>query len=118
MATIPVDNLNRATNFYANVLGLKRGKPFPNGIRMEAGSKKAVALYLRPRTNSDHTVAWFTVVDFDKTTAELLANGVKFDRYNMPGYSDLGNGIYKFGANKVAWFNDSERNILCVSGEW
>jgi catechol 2,3-dioxygenase-like lactoylglutathione lyase family enzyme len=118
MATIPVDNLERAVSFYENTLGLKRGKSFPNGVRMQSSPKSFIALFRKPKTNDGHTVAWFSVQDFDKTVSNLKAKGIKFDEYDMPGFSSLGGGIYKFGSTKVGWFNDSEGNILCVSGDW
>ena len=118
VATIAVKNLQRAKKFYTEVLGLKPSKAFPNGIIMQAGTKTAVGLYHQPKNKVGHTVAWFTVADFDKTVAQLLDKGVKFNRYDLPGYDELGEAIYKFGKTKVAWFSDSEGNILAISGQF
>lgn len=114
IATIPVTNLHRAETFYNEVLGLKRGKPFPNGIIMDAGGGTGVALFHRQPVKNDNTAAWFTVSDFDATAEVLREKGVVFDEYDVGGMKHLGGGVYVFGGFKVAWFKDTEGNILAI----
>lgn len=113
-ATIPVSNMHRAKTYYTEVLGLKTGKPFPNGIILDAGNGTSVALFHRPPVKHENTVAWFTVTDFDKTATELRAKGVVFDEYDIGGMRHAGDGVYLFAGFKVAWFKDTEGNILAI----
>src|SRR5258708_2434170 len=114
VAAIPVTNLNRAQTFYQDVLGLKRGGPFPNGVILNAGKGTSVALFHRGAVKVEHTVAWFIVDDFDEKAQALREKGVKFDQYNMGGMKHLGDGIYAFAGFRSAWFKDTEGNILAI----
>ena len=114
VATIPVTNLFRAQTFYQDVLGLKPGGPFPNGVILQAGKGTAVALFLRKPIKAEHTAAWFMVDDFDQKAQALREKGVKFDEYDMGGMQHLGDGIYAFAGFKSAWFKDTEGNILAI----
>ncbi len=114
VATLPVTNLHRAQTFYQDVLGLKYGGPFPNGVILHAGKGTSVALFHRGPVKIEHTVAWFIVDDFDQKAQALREKGVKFDEYNMGGMKHLGDGIYAFAGFRAAWFKDTEGNILAI----
>jgi hypothetical protein len=44
--------------------------------------------------------------------AELMARGVKFEKYEMPDIDE--NGISTAGGAKAAWFKDTEGNIMAL----
>ncbi len=117
IATIPVTNLNRAQNFYEDMLGLQHGGPFPNGIILNAGKGTGVALFHRGPVTNEHTVAWFLVDDFSQSVQELREKGIKFDEYDMGGMKHLGEGVYAFGGFRAAWFKDTEGNILAIGSK-
>ena len=49
--------------------------------------------------------------DIEAEVAELMARGVVFEEYDLPGLKTA-NGIATMGPNRAAWFKDSEGNIL------
>jgi hypothetical protein len=44
--------------------------------------------------------------------AELMARGVKFEKYDMPDVDEK--GISAAGGAKAAWFKDTEGNIMAL----
>jgi len=78
-----------------------------------------VLIALFPRgsaTKADHTAISFEVRDIMKSIAELKKNGVVFNDYDIPGLKTV-NHVCVLGAEKTAWFNDPEGNILCIHEE-
>jgi hypothetical protein len=80
----------------------------------EAGAGTRLFLYQRGPTTADHTVASFVVEDTEQTVRELSGRGVAFEHYDMPGLKTNAMGIAEFGADKTAWFKDTEGNIIAV----
>jgi hypothetical protein len=58
-------------------------------------------------------MGWVTG-DIDAEMQDLRSRGVVFEEYDFPGLKTE-NGIAATPAGKVAWFLDSEGNILNVS---
>ena len=113
--TLPVVNMDRAEKFYGEILGLKRADETPEGISFECGGTK-IFLYERGATKADHTVASFRVDDFEAELDSLRAKGVTFEEYDLPDLKTE-NGVAQFGDMKVAWFKDTEGNILALSND-
>jgi len=114
---IPVVDLDRARNFYEKKLGLKVAADFPGGIRFSAGAGTAISLYQRPQTKADHTVANFEVDNVEAEVKALTAQGVQFEQYDMPQYGLKTNslGISDAQGVIIAWFKDTEGNILSIT---
>lgn len=114
-AVIPVVDLTRATRFYGEILGLT---PLPTRLEgmaeFKASEGTRLALYERPASPANHTLACFEVTDIKTAQAELGAKGIQFEEYDMPGLKTV-DGIATIGADKAAWFKDSEGNILGLS---
>src|SRR6266480_2164248 len=60
-----------------------------------------------------HTQLAIEVEDVEGAVRDLQAKGVKFEEYDSPGLKTV-NGIADLGGNKVAWFKDSEGNLIAV----
>lgn len=115
-ANVAVRDLETATRFYEDVLGLekvdaegdelvvlKSGDTNLNVYRSEyAGTNKATAL------------TW-QVDDVDDTVRALKEKGVRFEHYDMPGMPRHGD-VYDGGRYKIAWFKDPDGNILNIVG--
>jgi len=114
IAQLPAVDLDRAVKFYEEKLGLKAVMDFPGGKVFGAGEGTAIAVYTRGATKADHTVAAFRVADLEAEVKALTAKGVQFEQYNMPEYGLTTNslGIAENDGGKLAWFKDSEGNIL------
>lgn len=116
MPTIPVTDIQRAVDFYANKLGLKR-----SGVAVEkdsalfdAGRGTMLFLYQRPPSQAQHTLASFQVDDLVKTMDELSQNGVIFEHYDMPGLKTDEKGVANNEGSKACWFKDPDGNILGI----
>jgi len=115
--TLPAVDLKRARKFYEEKLGLKVVKEDPSpGITFQAGNNTMIYVYQRGATKADHTVASFSVNDVEAEVRELQAKGVKFEEYNLPGMGiKTSKGVATVDGFKVAWFKDTEGNILGIS---
>ena len=58
-------------------------------------------------------LTWVTN-DIEVEVEELRTRGVDFENYDFPGVKTV-NNIATLGSDKVAWFRDSEGNILALS---
>ncbi len=104
-----------ARDFYSTVLGLKLIHDDDFAMVFEVFDRQV----LRVQKLETHTPQPFTsfgwqvseIVGICKTLAE---RGVKFMHYGFPGQDD--DGICTFpNADKVAWFNDPDGNILSLA---
>ncbi len=113
---IPVVDVTRADGFYRGVLGLQ---PYavdaPDGIFYEAGEGTRIGLYRRGPTVADHTVCTFVVPNLEEAVDGLTARGVVFEHYDLPGLRTDARGIGLAGGARVAWFKDTEGNILSIT---
>jgi catechol 2,3-dioxygenase-like lactoylglutathione lyase family enzyme len=112
---LPVIDLNRAREFYEHRLGLKPAGMKPDGKFIFAcGGGAVIALFPRETaTRADHTALSFQVRDIVAAIDELKGKGVVFEDYDLPGLKTV-NHVCVLGAEKAAWFRDTEGNYLCI----
>ncbi len=116
--TLPAIDLQRAKKFYVEKLGLQVLYEDPSpGITFKTGNNCQLHLYKRGPTRADHTVATFLVEDIRAEVNELRSKGVKFEEYDIPEMNlKTVDGIAsRIGDTKVAWFKDTEGNILALT---
>lgn len=114
---LPVKDLERARDFYQNKLGLEAIGPRPDGKFLLRASGTTLALFPKPEgTKAEHTAVSFIVDDIVAEIRDLKRRGVVFHDYDMPGFKTIEH-VAILGAEKAAWFNDTEGNILCVHEE-
>jgi catechol 2,3-dioxygenase-like lactoylglutathione lyase family enzyme len=114
---LPVKDLERARDFYLNKLGLEAIGPRPDGKFLVRCNGTALALFPKPEgTKAEHTAVSFSVDDIVAAIRDLKGRGVVFHDYDMPGFKTIEH-VAIIGAEKAAWFNDTEGNILCVHEE-
>lgn len=116
--TIAVTDLNRAKEFYENILSLKpdatpQSEP---GLSYKVGSGSHLYIYQRAiAPKADHTLASFNVDDVEKTVDMLTQKGVRFERYDtLDGIKTNEKGVAIMGDKKAAWFKDPDGNILGI----
>lgn len=115
-ATLPVVNMERARKFYEDKLGLKVMQADMGGVMLQAGGGTALYLYRRGPTKADHTVASFNVDNIEAEMSELGAKGIVFEEYDMPQmHIKTINGLATMDGTKMAWFKDTEGNILSIT---
>jgi catechol 2,3-dioxygenase-like lactoylglutathione lyase family enzyme len=111
--------MNRARDFYENVLGLP--------IMMDMGDQGSVAyacadgtilsLYSRPgHKPAGQTLAAWLVNNVEAEVEDLINRGVRFEQYDIPeiGLQTDDRGIAELGGSLGAWFTDPDGNILAV----
>jgi len=112
---LPVVDVSRATGFYRDRLGLKDAGEDPGGHHlMQTESGATIALMTAEEgVQSAHTVLTFEVQDITNEIRELESRGVGFYDYDLPDLKTTDH-VAVMGAEKAAWFADTEGNILCL----
>lgn len=111
---LPVQDLDRARRFYEGCLGLTPGGLKPDGKFVYVVGGSTLALFPKPGgTKADHTAISFRVADIAASIAALKRAGVVFENYDFPGLKTVDH-VCVLGAEKAAWFKDSEGNYLCL----
>jgi catechol 2,3-dioxygenase-like lactoylglutathione lyase family enzyme len=111
---LPVKDMTRARAFYEGRLGLEivGGKPDGKFVYRCGGTE--IALFPRPEgTKAQHTALSFRVDHIGDAVGLLKSRGVTFADYDLPGLKTVGH-VCVLGAEKAAWFEDTEGNILCL----
>jgi predicted enzyme related to lactoylglutathione lyase len=113
-AMIPAQDLERATAFYSEKLGLTPTEQDPGGVRYELADGTKFGLFKSGGTPSGtHTQIGFLVDDIVQEVKDLKTKGVKFEEYDSPGLKTR-DSIAEVGPGKAAWLKDSEGNVLAV----
>ena len=111
---LPVKDLTRARAFYEGKLGLKPVGLKPDGkFTYDCGGATLALFPKEGGTKADHTAVSFQVPDIAASITELKRAGVTFEDYDFPGLKTVGH-VCVLGAEKAAWFLDTEGNILCL----
>jgi catechol 2,3-dioxygenase-like lactoylglutathione lyase family enzyme len=111
---LPVKDMARARRFYEQSLGLEPTGAKPDGKFVYRLGATEIALFPRPEgTLATHTALSFRVADIAAAVRALTARGVVFADYDLPGLKTVEH-VCVLGAEKAAWFEDPEGNILCL----
>lgn len=111
---LPVKDLDRARRFYEGCLGLKPSGFKPDGKFVYEVAGTTLALFPKPEgTKADHTAISFQVDDIAASVKELQRSGVVFEDYDFPDLKTVDH-VCVLGAEKAAWFKDTEGNYLCI----
>ena len=122
-----VDDLEKASEFYGETLGLKTSEEHGLMTLHLAGDRPTL-VYPKPgHTPADYTILNFPVDDIDGAVDALSARGVRFERYEGSRWSLGGKGAndhrnaaeghQRAGGPYIAWFKDSAGNVLSVLQE-
>jgi catechol 2,3-dioxygenase-like lactoylglutathione lyase family enzyme len=111
---LPVKDVARARSFYEKQLELEPMGQRPDGKFVYRCGGTEIALFPRPEgTKAEHTALSFKVDDIAAAIRRLKARGVEFADYDLPGLKTVDH-VCVLGAEKAAWFQDPEGNILCL----
>ena len=111
---LPVKDMARARFFYEGCLGLEPGGLRPDGKFVYQVGGSTLALFPKPGgTKADHTAISFRVPDIVAAIARLERTGVVFEDNDFPDLKTV-NHVCVLGAEKAAWFLDTEGNFLCI----
>jgi predicted enzyme related to lactoylglutathione lyase len=112
---LPVQDAGRAGQFYTDTLGLHETAAGPDGTRyFEVGGGNAIGLRELPDARpSENTALSFEVTDITAEVGDLEKRGVRFLDYDTDDLRTVDH-IATLGAEKAAWFTDTEGNYLCL----
>ena len=107
-----VDDLEAASEFYGDTLGLRTS--VDNGLlTLHIADDRDTLVYPKPDfTPATYTILNFPVADIVDAVRRLTERGVRFERYEHVGMDD--DGIARAGGPLIAWFKDPAGNILSV----
>lgn len=113
-AALPAADLERAKSFYADKVGFTEFEQTEAGVLYECGDGTRFFLFLSSGAASGtHTQMSFHVKDIGAEVAELASRGVVFEEYDFPGLKTV-DGVATLDIGKVAWFKDTEGNLIGV----
>ena len=117
IATVAVRELAKAKPFYRDILGLKLADENSEVLTFAAGQFRLFVYRSEfAGTNQATAVTWAVGGDeVAPIVRELGRRGVEFERYDIPN-ARFEDGMYVFGAFRVAWFKDPDGNILSING--
>jgi catechol-2,3-dioxygenase len=114
-SSFSVNDLKKARQFYAEVLGLDVSEEPQGGLRLNAGGNM-ISVY--PKSN--HEPATFTILNFqvksvDEAVDALTKRGVRFEIYDQADLKTDAKGICRDPRGPtIAWFKDPAGNFLSV----
>ena len=109
--TIPVSNLEEATRFYTETLGLKPDMVTEGGVMYSSGGTQFF-VYPSAFKAAGHTQMSWVVGDINAEVAALKAKGIEFEAFDRPGV-ETADGISRVGlAVWAAYFRDPDGNLL------
>jgi catechol-2,3-dioxygenase len=116
VANVAVKDLDVATKFYKNTLGLTPVHEEEKELVVFRSGTSEINVYRSEYagTNKATAVTW-NVDNVKDEVADLKSKGVVFEHYDMPGMARDGD-VYISGDMKIAWFKDPDGNILNVAG--
>jgi predicted enzyme related to lactoylglutathione lyase len=114
-AALPAQDLQRAKAFYRDKLGLTPIDENPGGMLYELTKGTGFLVFLSGgKPSGTHTQMAIEVQDLDQALKELRAKGVKLEEYDTPQLKTTDGVATLPDGQKVAWFKDSEGNVLGI----
>jgi catechol 2,3-dioxygenase-like lactoylglutathione lyase family enzyme len=115
---LPASDIERAKRWYSDKLGLEpTSEDEYGGVRYESDGGMFLVYQSDFAGTNKATAAGFIVEDFDSAIAKMRAAGVVFEDVDFGPMGSTVDGVIATpdGADKAAWFKDSEGNILSIS---
>lgn len=114
VAFIATSDAARAKRFYTDVLGLLLVREDGHGLVYETRDTMLRIQNVPNLTPHPFTALGWEVPDIEAAMKGLVARGVKFEQYGLPGQEASGIWTAPSGT-KVAWFKDPDGNVLSLS---
>ena len=115
-AVLPAADYERAKGWYRDKLGMTPSEEWgPNGWYGCADGTWFILTVSANAGTAQNTAAGFTVKGIESVMEDLRARGVEFLEYDLGEMGKTVDGLMTSGTYKVAWFKDSEGNIVEIS---
>lgn len=114
IAFLATTDPERARRFYEQTLGLKVIEDSPFALVVEANGTMLRIQKVEAFTPHSFTSLGWSVDDIAAIVRELAKKGIAFNRY--PGLEQDADGIWTSPAGaRIAWFSDSDGNVLSLT---
>ncbi|HEX5744450.1 MAG TPA: VOC family protein [Candidatus Saccharimonadales bacterium] len=113
-ACLAVKDMDAATKFYKETLGLEVADESPGGTFFKSGSGGVFVYPSQFAGSNKATAAAWQVDDVEAAVEELKGKGVAFEQYDDMPEVERDGDIHKMGDLKAAWFRDPDGNILNI----
>ena len=111
---IPTKDFARAKGFYKDTLGLRLTATDDFALVFDSAGTMIRVVNVGAFHPASYTILGWKVKDATQAVSALTKRGVVFERF--PGIEQDQHGIWNApGGARVAWFKDSDGNILSVS---
>jgi catechol 2,3-dioxygenase-like lactoylglutathione lyase family enzyme len=114
IAFVPTKDSEKARAFYEGVLGLRFVQDDGFALVLDANGIMIRVAKMKDFTPAQFTILGWQVTDIEKMVAGLRDKGVRFEVFGFFKQDELGIWTAPTG-DKVAWFKDTDGNILSVS---
>ena len=116
--TLPATDMERAKAWYASILQIEPTRSDENGDAWyEAGGTRLLLYSSQFAGTNQATAMGIEVEDVEAAVADLRARGAVFEDYDFGDDFRTVDGILTTpDGQKLAWFKDSEGNILGLAG--
>lgn len=113
---LPITDPTRAREFYGERLELPYdGDDGQGGLMFRLGGGSELVLRPLPAgQQSANTAMSFEVGDLPGEIARLEERGVRFEDYDLPGFTTVDH-VFESDGDKAAWFLDPDGNILSLT---
>jgi catechol 2,3-dioxygenase-like lactoylglutathione lyase family enzyme len=109
-----VDDLEKARQFYQDVLGLDVTNTH-GLLQLHLHGGNNVLIYPKPNhVPATYTMLNFPVEDVAKAVDELTQRGVTFEKYDFDQLKTDEKGIMRGNGPTIAWFTDPAGNIISI----
>ena len=114
IAFVSTTDLERASRFYAEVLGLRLVETTPYACVLDVDGVMLRVTLVEEVATPGYTVLGLRVVDMAAAVEGLRGRGVDLLRY--PGMQQDGDGVWATPAgDRVAWFSDPDGNTVSLT---
>jgi catechol 2,3-dioxygenase-like lactoylglutathione lyase family enzyme len=111
---VPTTDLGRAIGFYGDLLGLELVGETPIAALFDANGTPLRATLVEKLAPAPFTILGWTVTTIEDEVRYLGGRGVTFERFPGMDQDDL--GIWTTpGGDRVAWFKDTDGNVLSLT---
>lgn len=119
IATVGVRDIAAARSFYGEVLQLEEDSGrshYPDFLSYRSGATRVLVYQSTyAGTNQATAITWDVGNRLEAVVAALVAKGVRFEHYDMPGMR-LEGDIHVADGMKAAWLKDPDGNVLSLNG--
>lgn len=112
-SVLPASDLERAVRYWKDTFDLDPVMTDESGVLFEVGGARVLVYETQFAGTAENTAFGIDTADLDAAMSELSSRGVQFADYDLPGLKTV-DGVADLGGERLAWFTDSEGNIIAL----